>query len=82
MAPYNSDLFSSSPQQCPKGEYSIPVRAKLRALHKSGLSGYRIAKVSQLPQGSMYKILRASGSRRDYAGKVYKPCLLLVRDVR
>jgi hypothetical protein len=55
----HSDLFSSPPQKKANGEYSTPVRAKLRGLHKSGWSGYKIIKRSKLPKSSVYKILGA-----------------------
>ena len=81
MDPF-SDLFSSPPQKKPGGEYSTPVRAKLRGLYKTGWTKYKIIKKSKLPKSSVYDILGASSSRRTRKGKVYKPRLMLVREVR
>jgi Transposase len=79
--PYNSNLFSSPPQNKTRGEIKESTRNRIRSLRKAGWTTYKIIKESGLSASIVKRVVKAESSKRTRKGKQYKPSLLTTRDV-
>ncbi len=75
-------LWSSPPREGEQGDWKTPPRKTVRIMALQGKSDHMIRDATGIPRSTVQRIRKQESSRRLRKGKVYKPRMMTVREIR